>query len=320
MANIKDIAKIAGVGTSTVSRVLNNHPYVSEEARQAVLKAIKFTNYQKNINAIHLKLGKTFLIGVVLPFLNHPYFGKLLEGISVEAEKNNYKLLIFQTNYKDLREIEALEMLKEKQIDALIICSKDCKWETIEEYQIYGPIVLCEDTRDRNISSVFVDHYDSFTSALEFLYEKGHRRIGYCVGRMTGTNSTQRELAYRDFLIKHNEPFLKEYIFEGCLFLEDAKRVMDRFTEMKKPPTALLVTSDQVAAGLLNLCNLLHISVPDDLAIIGFDNQPIAEIMNITTFEIPLFEIGQKLFLQAQKKEKIIQEEMAVKLIERNTV
>ncbi|MGG4491068.1 substrate-binding domain-containing protein [Metabacillus idriensis] len=95
---------------------------------------------------------------------------------------------------------------------------------------------------------------------------------------------------------------------------------MDRFTKMKKPPTALLVTSDQVAAGILNLCNLLHISVPDDLAIVGFDNQPIAEIMNLTTFEIPLFEIGQKLFLQAHKKERIFHEEMAVKLIERNTV
>ncbi|WNS78782.1 LacI family DNA-binding transcriptional regulator [Domibacillus sp. DTU_2020_1001157_1_SI_ALB_TIR_016] len=320
MVNIRDLAKMAGVGTSTVSRVLNDHPYVSEKSREAVLKAIKSTNYQKNINAIHLKMGKTFLIGVALPFLNHPYFGKLLEGISVEAERNNYKLVLFQTNYKVQRETEVLEMLKAKQIDALIICSKECEWEMIESYRVYGPIVLCEDTRNRNVSSVFIDHYENFLTALEYLYEKGHQRIGYCVGRRTGTNSEMREAAYRNFLKKHNQPFFDPYIFEGCLYLEDAKRMMEKFLKMKNPPTALLVTSDQVAAGILNICNHLQLSVPDDLAIVGFDNQPIAEIMSLTTFEMPLFEIGRKLFLYTQEKDKVFYEEMEVKLIERNTV
>jgi DNA-binding LacI/PurR family transcriptional regulator len=213
VANIKDIAKIAGVSVTTVSRVLNNHPYVRKEKKEAVLRAMEEYNYQRNINAVHLSKGKTFLIGVVIPFTNHPYFGLLVEGIAKEAVKNNYKLVLFQTNYEEKREIEALEMLQHKQIDALIICSRSCRWDVIDEYVEYGPIILCEDSRGRNVSSTFIDHYKCFFNALEYLYHNGHQKIGYCVGRKSGTNSKQREMAYRDFLNKVNLPFDPENIF-----------------------------------------------------------------------------------------------------------
>lgn len=320
LANIKDIAKMAGVSVTTVSRVLNNHPYVSEEKRAAVLEAIEQSNYQKNINAVHLSTGKTFLIGVVLPFSNHPYFGLLLEGIANEAIKNNYKLVLFQTNYEENRELEALNMLKHKQIDALIICSRICSWDVIEEYLVYGPIVFGEDMRGRKVSSTFVDHYKSFSSALEYLYEKGYKKIGYCIGRRSGTNSRQRELAYRVFMEKIQEPFQQEYIFENCLNFEDGEQVVKKIKNMENRPTALLVTSDQVAAGIITCCANEEIKIPDELAIIGFDNQPIAKFMNITTIDIPLLQIGRNLFQQAIKNEEISYVEVSVSLIERRTV
>jgi DNA-binding LacI/PurR family transcriptional regulator len=320
MTNIKDIAKMAGVSVTTVSRVLNNHPYVSEEKREAVRRAITISNYQRNINAVHLSKGKTFLIGVVTPFSNHPYFGLLLEGISKEALKNNYKLVLFQTNYEEKRECEALTMLKHKQIDALIICSRICEWKIIDEYLAYGPIIFCEDTRGRQVSSTYIDHYKSFSRALEYLYNKGHRKIGYCIGRISGANSQQRESAYRDFLKKYNEPFEAKYIFYECFNFEDGERVVQRFLTMSHPPSALLVSSDQVAAGILTCCKEENLLVPDKLAIMGFDNQPIAKIMNITTLEIPLIEVGRKLFLQAIDPKTISHEEILVKLIERETV
>lgn len=113
MTNIKDLAKMAGVSVSTVSRVLNNYPYINEEKRNAVLKAIKETNYHKNINAVNLSKGKTQMIGVVLPFSDYPYFSLILKGISRQAHKHNYKLILFQTGYIESREMEALQMLKE---------------------------------------------------------------------------------------------------------------------------------------------------------------------------------------------------------------
>jgi DNA-binding LacI/PurR family transcriptional regulator len=206
MANIKDIAKMAGVSVTTVSRVLNNHPYVSEEKKNAVKNAIEKCNYQQNINAVHLSKGKPFLIGVVIPFTNHPYFALLVEGIANEAVKNNYNLVLIQTNYELQREHEALMMLKHKQIDGLIICSRICSWDR-DEFSSFGPIILCEDTRGKQISSTYIDHYKVFFKALEYLQVKGYHKIGYCIGRNTGSNSQQRELAYKDFLIKNNKRY-----------------------------------------------------------------------------------------------------------------
>ncbi len=320
MANIKDIAKMAGVSVTTVSRVLNNHPYVSEEKREAVKQAMEACHYKPNLNAVHLSKGETLLIGVVIPFINHPYFGLLLEGIANEAVKNNYKLVLFQTNYEENREIEALRMLQYKQIDALIICSRKCEWNTIEEYAAYGPIVLCEDSRGKQVSSIYVDHYQTFAKALAYLHHKGHQKIGYCVGRRSGANSKQRENAYKDFLRERNEPFNHAYVFYDCLKFEDGVQVVKELMKMSIPPTALLVTSDMVAAGMITYCKEVGVKVPEELAIMGFDNQPIAKVMHITTMEIPLVEMGKKLFLQAIDHKEPFHEEVKVQLIERQTV
>ncbi|MEC1520752.1 LacI family DNA-binding transcriptional regulator [Neobacillus niacini] len=318
MANIKDLAKIAGVSKTTVSRVLNNHPYVSEEKKNAVLKAIQSTNYQKNINAVHLSTGKTQLMGVVLPFSDHPYFAQLLKGIAKQAFNHNYKLVLFQTDYMESREREALQMLKQKQIDSLIICSRACELSVIEEHLPFGQIVLCEVNKAKKLSSTYVDHYKIFFRALEYLYDKGHRKIGYCIGRKTGTSSSYREKAYRDFVKKYNMLFQPHYIIDECLYFEDGEKVIKQLKDMDTPPSALLVTGDQVAAGIVTYCKTQNISIPDELAIIGFDNQPIAKMMNITTIEIPLEEMGKNLFLQAVNSD-ILNKEISVKLIERGT-
>lgn len=319
MANIKDIAKLAGVSVTTVSRVINHHPYVSDEKKEAVIRAMKATNYERNINAVHLIKGKTNLIGVIVPSIKRPYFGLVVEGIAEEALKGKCKLVLIQTNYEEQRELEALMMLKLKQIDALIICSKISDWEIVEEYAKYGPIIVFEDARGRSVSSIFVDHYKSCVEALAYLSSKGHREIGCCLARKSGTSSKQRESAYRDFLKNSDDPFDPNYIFYDAIHYEDGEWIVQRLTTMHNPPTALLVTSDQVAAGILACCKERKIEVPSRLAIVGFDNQPIAKILNITTFEIPLVEIGRELFLGAISG-KFFQNEIPVKLIERLTV
>jgi len=294
MTNIKNLAKMAGVSVTTVSRVLNKHPYVSEEKKNAVLEAVKNSNYQQNINAVHLSKGKTQLIGVVLPFSDHPYFGLLLKGIANQALENNNKLVLFQTDYIESREMEA--------------------------YSQYGPIVLCEQIKKgTKVSTIFVDHYKTFYDALEYLYRKGHEKIGYCIGRKKGTNSQYRDLAYRDFLEKYRLPYNEGYVMDSCLYFEDGEKVIKQIKEMETPPSALLVTSDQVAAGIVTCSQKQGIRIPNELAIIGFDNEPIANMMDITTIEIPLVEMGENLFRQAIEWDTL-HKELFVKLIERGTV
>lgn len=319
MTNIKDLARMAGVSVTTVSRVLNNHPYVSKEKRTAVLEAISESNYEQNINAVHLSKGKTQMIGVVLPFSDHPYFALLLKGIAKEALENNYKLVLFQTDYMESRELEALHMLKQKQIDSLIICSRSCDWSVINEYLQYGRIVLCEDVNGKEVSSTFVNQYTIFLRTLEFLLKKGHKKIGYCIGRKSGPSSKLRAKAYQEFLFKNHLAFQEKYVIDQCNYFEDAEKVMHIILNMDTPPTALIVTSDQVAAGIVTYCQKQGVKIPEELAIIGFHNEPIAKMMGISSIEIPLFDMGKNLLQQAISKE-ITNKEMFFHFIERSTV
>ena len=320
MTNIKDVAKLANVSVTTVSRVLNKHPYVSEEKREAVLDAVKKINYHINMNAVNLSKGKTFLIGVVLPYSDHPYFGMLLKGIANTALEHNYKLVLIQTNYQKSKEKEGFIMLEQKQIDGLIICSRINQLSMVAEYATYGPIVLAEKTTSDQLSSTYIDHYQAFYQALNYLYTNGYQSIGYCINRKNGVSSQQREKAYHAFLNEKKLPFDQNYIFDGYLNLEDGERVIQQLNHMKNPPNALVVTSDQVAAGIVTCCQNQGIQVPKDLAIIGFDNQPIAKYMGITTMEIPLSEMGENLFLQAINREEVSQKKVNAELIERQTV
>ncbi|RAK15465.1 LacI family transcriptional regulator [Anoxybacillus vitaminiphilus] len=296
MGNIREIAKLAGVSVATVSRVLNHYPYVKEEKRKAVWEAIEKLNYTRNINAVHLSRGKTSIIGIIIPYVNHPYFSTITEGIAAEALRNGYHLLLFQTNYDIKKEIDALEMLKMKQVDGIIICSRTVDWERIEAYSQYGPIVLCEDVKGRNLSSVSIDHYYAFLMGMNYLIKKGHRKIGYCIGRITGTNSKARQAAYQEALKQINERPRPEWIFDQCLYIEDGERVVASLLRMKERPTALLVSSDQVAAGIITFGKNKGLKIPENLAVLSFDNHPISEALNITTIELPLSVMGKKAF------------------------
>ncbi|ABO65882.1 LacI family DNA-binding transcriptional regulator [Geobacillus thermodenitrificans] len=296
MANIRDLAKEAGVSVSTVSRVLNGYPYVSEEKRKAVWEAVEKLNYTKNIQAVHLAKGRTMIVGVMLPYIHHPYFSAVIEGISKEALRYGYQLLLFQTNYDVERELEVLERLRMKQMDGLIVCSHEVGWEIFDAYQEEAPIVLCEQVTEYDFFTVYIDHYQAFAKALHYLVKKGHRRIGYCIGRRTGPNSQAREAAYQDVLRDVGVTPQRQWIFDGCLFLEDGKRVIEQWMAMEERPSALLVTSDQVAAGIVLEARRIGVRIPEELTIIGFDNDPLAEMLGITTVALPHFTLGEKAF------------------------
>lgn len=315
MGNIHDIARIAGVSAATVSRALNGHPYVSDDKRAAVLKAAEQLHYEKNINAVHLAKGKTDTIGVILPFVSHPYFGFILGGIAAEAERQGYKLLIVQTNYDILQEIDALNMLKLKQVDGLIITSRECPIELIEDYSEYGRIVLCEALAHSHLSSVFVDQFKAFQTALSFFTQRGISRIGYTVLRAEGKSSLARKKAYEEQLSR----FHPEWVFDQALTIEDGTRIAGEWAAMTDRPNAMVITNDFVAAGFLLECRRLGFAIPEDVAIIGFDNHPLSGALDITTVELPLHELGTIAFQQVLLKD-VTHHELPFRLIHRNSV
>lgn len=325
MANIKDIAKMAGVSVTTVSRVLNDHPYVSEEKRKAVIEIVEKLNYSQNANAVHLSKGKTNIVGVILPYINHPCFDAMVGGMMEVALAHNYRVLLCQTNYNKKEEMKSLHMLKTKQLDGLIICSRANDWETIEPYASYGAIVACEDNDISNISSVYTNHSAAFQLGMEYLIEKDYKKIGYCTGRKLGPSSQKRFDVYKQQLQSIDEEMNEEWIFTECFTLEDGVRVAHKLKEMQHLPEALIVAGDEVAIGVMTEAEKLGIQVPKDLAIIGFDNQPISQVLQLTTIDQNLKDIGKKAFEmfyrqisdESSKQEKV---EIPYELVERSTV
>ncbi|SFA90071.1 MULTISPECIES: LacI family DNA-binding transcriptional regulator [unclassified Bacillus (in: firmicutes)] len=318
MSNIRDIARLANVSVATVSRVLNDHPYVREDKREAVLKAMEELNYQININAVHLAKGKTDIIGVVIPYINHPYFSTILEGIAEEAQKSGLKLMIIQTDYTAEKELEALDMLKLKQVDSLIITSRSIDLEVVQDYLAYGKIVLFEEIGDERFSSVFINHYEAFQEGMKLLIDSGHRQIGYCVGRHKGTSSSKRKQAYQDALKEVGVEVSEEWTFGECLFLEDGKKVIEKMQSLDSQPTALIVTNDMVAAGVFLEAQRAGLTY---LAILGFENHPISEALGISTISLPLKEMGRMaLRFSTTNEETNTNKELSYEVIRRNTV
>ncbi|WP_410983671.1 LacI family DNA-binding transcriptional regulator [Bacillus cereus] len=325
MVNIKQIAKTAGVSITTVSRVLNNHPYVSQEKRERVLAAVEQLHYAKNINAVHLIRGKTFTVGVMLPFINLPYFSTIIEGIGNEALAAGYHINLCQTNYDIKEELRVLEMMKMKQFDGMIICSRASSWEKIEPFAKFAPVISCEKMTPPLISSVYVDHYEGFRIGTEYLLQKGHDYIGVCLAREHSANTIQRKQAFFNTLHSSGKTVHQNWMFYQCYTMKDGSKVMQNILKMKKRPTAIFAANDQVAAGLLTEAKKQGLRVPGDIAILGFDNHEISEALEITTIEHPGKTMGSHAFSMFYKKIQNEQiqnnsKELSFRLIERKTV
>lgn len=144
MTNISDIAKKVGVSKSTVSRVINHHPHVSDEIRRKVMALITELDYTPSQVARDLSRGKTQKIGVVIPHTRHPYFTHLINGLLDAAKTTDYQLVMMPSDYNEELELSYLKQLKTEAIDALVFTSRAISLDTIESYAKHGRIVVCE--------------------------------------------------------------------------------------------------------------------------------------------------------------------------------
>ncbi|PKG22985.1 LacI family DNA-binding transcriptional regulator [Niallia nealsonii] len=301
MPTIADVAKLAGLSRATVSRVINNHPYVSEEKKKLVREAMDALNFYPNSSAQKLRSQKTETIAVFVPLLTNPFFAYLLEGIDTVAHDYGYQLLVCQTRYDKEKELNFLRLLKTKQVDGIILTSIENNWEKIKNFTECGPIILCNEYDDQaKIPSVRLDQeYGGYIGTRHFI-EKGYTKIAYCRGfcrdQFVSRISAEREVGYKRALSEFGLKNRKEWVFENVSDVESGRQVLRKILLLKDPPTAVFTGSDQVAAGIINEAATCGLRVPEDIAVIGFDNQPIAEITvpPITTIMQPMQEIGQQ--------------------------
>lgn len=298
MATLKDVAKLANVDVSTVSRALNNTSYVHPDTKAKIYAAVKALGYHPNVMARALRQGKRHTIGVLLPRLNFTIFAEVAQGIELQARKQGYATLICNTEDDPDMEKECLDRLRNGFVDGIIIAGTGKNKRLIRDLQADGTrIVQMIRKSDKDISSVVADYEAGTYEAVQFLAKRGCRKIGLINGssdiipyqaRLAGYSKALQELGLPEYLAKGTPPCNTfSYGYECAAKLLQATPDMD----------AILAAVDVQGMAVLRLMRERGISVPDDMKIISLTGHSVGGMLEttMTSVEIPAKEMGIRL-------------------------
>ncbi len=297
MSTIEDVAKLAGLSRTTVSRVLNDHPYVSDEKRKLIQKAMEQLGYVPNSAARSLRNQKTGIIAVLIPKISTPFFSQLIEILEMKASSKGYQLIICQTQFSKQKECRYLNLLKTKQVDGVIMTAVENDWSVIDSYLNYGPIVLCNEKIDEaQIPMVYVNQAQSGYLVGKHLLERGHTHIAYCSNGISSEGMRARLEGLQSALQEAKVHSYDKYYFDRVSTIEDGKQVFRKLACMKVSPTAIFAGGDAVAAGIISEAKKHGWRIPEDLAVVGYDNMEITKLVEpmITAVIQPVDEMAGK--------------------------
>lgn len=298
---IRDVARKAGVGLGTVSRVINESTMVSEETRRRVEKVIKELNYIPNPTARRLSLGKTLTIAVIVPFFTRPSFIERLRGIEHTLIESMYDLNIYNVETTNRRDQCIREVPRKERADGVLILSLSPRDEDLPYLANADvPIVLVDANHPSltMLNRVIVDDIEGGFKATRHLIELGHRRIGYISDFFDNpfnfTSSRYRYQGYYRALEQAGVPLRAEYCLQGEHGRYEARQLAIKMLSMRDRPTAIFAASDTQAVGVLEAVRESGLRVPDDISVVGYDDIEIAEHLGITTVRQLLYESGQR--------------------------
>ncbi len=294
---IHDVARIAGVGIGTVSRVINNSPGVKPTTRTKVLSAIAQLNYRPNPIARSMISKRTGAIGVIVPFFTRPFHTELLRAVQATLSRSGKELVLYDVENVTQRNYYLSELPMLGRVDGLLLLSLPLDDEfavVIKESGI--PLVLI-DTYSPFFTSLVVENIEGAYQAVKFLIELGHRRIGFINGVIEGNIKFNQA---NDRLIGLHRAFGEAgLLFEPELMLTSewnrsgGKQAALQLLSQEKRPTAIFAASDMQAIGVLEAAKDLHLNVPDDVSVIGFDGIEVAELLELSTIQQPMQRLGE---------------------------
>ena len=334
MATISDVARLSGLSVSTVSRVINNKPHVSEAKKQKVLEAMEALGYSPLQAARQMRGSGSGNIAVVVPTITNNFFAQLVDSIERTCGKYGYRTLIIQTYGENSGEEDALNLLKMQHADGAILCAIENSWDFIKSYTKYGKIVACNEYNDdREISMICAKQYEGFKKAAEYLLLKGHKRIAYCTGAKAlvlqpeGLNiDSDRYRGFIDALSTGRIAADPAEMLTRIHTMEDGRRAMRQLLSRSERPDAVIAGSDEVAAGMVIEGMAAGIRIPEDMAVMGVDDQLLASCIQIplTTIRQPVQEEGElaakEMIRQLRDgREDAIRKELALELVIRQS-
>ncbi|EGT2190559.1 LacI family DNA-binding transcriptional regulator [Clostridium perfringens] len=336
--NIRDIARLAGVGVSTVSRVINDHPDVKDETREKILKIIKESNYIPNNSARILKKNNTNNIGVLVKGVFNPFFAEMINIIGNRINEAGYTMILQQNDYATEDDVDNLiAFVKEKRLQGIICLGGNFLNINDESFQFLDiPVVLTsvntlsKESKSK-FSSIGIDNVLAAKASIQYLIDKGHRNIGILLGEKNDVGISGLRLeGYKKALEENNIPYSEENVFIGDYDYSGAYRVTKEIINNRKDITAIFSISDIMAVGAAKSVIDQGLQVGEDISIMGFDGMDISKYYNpgITTVKQPKKNMANNsidllLALLAKKEEhkhiifetKIIERESCKKVV-----
>jgi LacI family transcriptional regulator len=325
---IRDVAKEAGVSINTVSRALNGKPDISTETKKRILETVKRLGYRPNKLARGLRSNKTGVIGVIIADIANPFFSAVVKGMGKEAKTLHYSIILQDTGENYENEEEAIHIMLSEHVDGVLITPVQTKKKSIHMLQEFGiPFVLvARYFNEVDTDYVVADDAQGGYLATTHLIERGHRRIAFINGPLYNFSAIERLEGYKKSLHEHNIKVNRRLIRAGVLTMEDGyTHAKDMLRKINPRPTAFFAFSDFVALGVMKAVREAGFRVPDDIAIVGYDDIAFASCLEVplTTVRMPKWEMGGEavsiLVKKINREEGRARLRMPVKLVVRQS-
>jgi LacI family transcriptional regulator len=297
MSTIKDVARTAGVSITTVSHVLNETRFVSDELRCRVLAAMEELDYRPNILARSLRRGETKTIGLVVPDNSNPFFAEMARTVEDLGFAAGYSVILCNSDDNLAKEAAYIEVLIAKQVDGVLFIASGSSQEHLSELRHAGvPYVVVDREVDGSLADVvLVNNELGGYTATQHLIALDHRRIACIAGPSQLTPSADRVLGYRHALADFQIPQDEALVVSGDFRARGGEAALHQLLTLHPPPTAIFACNDLMAIGVLRAARNAGLRVPGDLSVVGFDDIPLATAVSpaLTTVAQPITELAE---------------------------
>lgn len=299
MASLKDVAKLAGVSTATVSRVINHSDKVNPKTRKKVFKAVKALNFKPSRVAQRLRVrnGKKKLIGLIVPDIQNPFYVDVVKGVEDMAYEKDYAILMCNFAQDEAKEKLYIDLMRTESVGGLLLAPvSDNDQKVIDLVEDGIPIVCIDRGITADVDIVVVDNRQGAYNAVDHLIKKGHKRIAYISGLPNIATSKYRLQGYSEALRDNNIKVDEKLILSGDSKHKSGKILSAKLLDLKNPPSALFTGNNLITLGALETIHSRGLTIPDDIAIIGFDDMPWSISLNppLTAVSQPGYEIGKR--------------------------
>jgi LacI family transcriptional regulator len=305
---MREIAKLAGVSSATVSRVINGSNLVTEETSQRVRKIIQDMNFVPNNNATHLKKGKSQIYGIIIPDITNPFFTELVKIFEELLVENDRELLVANTDFHATRTQRSLRRMLLRRVDGVVMLTSELETDLLEAViQNRIPVVTADHYRiSRGISDVLVDFAPGMSQLVAHLKQLGHKQVGFIGGTAGLVTSRVRMESFLDAIVKQGLSSREGWIVEGNYRIDGGTRAMEQILSQPETPTAVVTANDLTAIGALRTAHDRKLRIPEDISIAGCDDIPMSDVVfpPLTTLRISRHEYARKLLEALREAEE----------------